>query len=168
MSFFAELLQNLFNRPAYECDPKDLPMNQPPIEPPPTPPPFPVPPAVPEASAYRWDTRANIIHSCRVIMDEYHIGWNDKAKLCGVIEGESNFNIRAVHHNTNGSADYGLVQMNSRYWIGPGKLFRDVEEVFTVPEKSVRFLCESFLEGKLDRWYAYQNGSYKQFEHKYL
>lgn len=101
-------------------------------------------------------------------MDEYGFSWKTKAVLCSVIEGESDFNIKAVHNNTNGSSDYGLVQMNSQYWIGPGKLFRDRDEVFDNPEKSVRFLCDSFKQGKLCWWYAYKNRSYEKYMHKYL
>lgn len=128
----------------------------------------PAKPTPPPVAKYAWDTRPKVIHSCRVIMDEYHISWKDKALLCSVIEGESNFNIRAINHNKNGSSDYGLVQMNSQYWIGPGKYFANENEVYAKPEKSVRFLCESFLAGRLDRWYAYTNGSYKKFMPKYL
>lgn len=172
--FLCDILEAIFIRPAYDADPQNHPMNQEPELPgiPVAPPPVsmpettsPVPPAAPK---YVWDTRAKVIHSCRVIMDEYHIGWKDKATICSVIEGESNFNIHAINHNTNGSIDYGLVQMNSQYWIGPGKYFKDVDEVYTKPEKSVRFICESFLAGRIDRWYAYTNGSYKKFLANYL
>lgn len=123
----------------------------------------PVPPApVVEApkSKFAWDTKENARHSCRVVMDEYSLQWVEKDLLCAVIEAESGFNTRAVNKNKNGTADYGIVQLNDKYWIGPGKLFPSIEEVFTYPEQSVRFMVESFQQGHLNRWAAYNNKSY--------
>nr|P37156.1 RecName: Full=Lysozyme C I; AltName: Full=1,4-beta-N-acetylmuramidase C [Tachyglossus aculeatus aculeatus]AAB20832.1 lysozyme I [Tachyglossus aculeatus=echidna, milk, Peptide, 125 aa] [Tachyglossus aculeatus]1JUG_A Chain A, LYSOZYME [Tachyglossus aculeatus] len=34
---------------------------------------------------------------------------------------ESSYNTRATNHNTDGSTDYGILQINSRYWCHDGK-----------------------------------------------
>ncbi|XP_034566096.1 lysozyme C [Notolabrus celidotus] len=35
-------------------------------------------------------------------------------------EWESHYNTQATNHNTDGSADYGIFQINSRYWCDNG------------------------------------------------
>lgn len=122
-----------------------------------------VPTIVVEPPKYLWDTVEHTRHSCRVIMDTYGFTPQIKDLLCAVIMAESGMKIRAINHNTNGSYDYGLVQMNSTYWVGKGKLFESEQEVYDHPEKSVKFICDSYKQGRLDRWYAYTNGSYKKY-----
>ncbi|KAM6985758.1 lysozyme C II-like [Aplochiton taeniatus] len=34
---------------------------------------------------------------------------------------ESSYNTDAINHNTDGSTDYGIFQINSRYWCNDGK-----------------------------------------------
>ena len=34
---------------------------------------------------------------------------------------ESNYNTEAINHNTDGSTDYGIFQINSRYWCDDGR-----------------------------------------------
>lgn len=140
----------------------DAPISQPlPPQPPPsTQNPAPEPP---KNATLLWDTPQNTRHSCRVIMDQYELTWDEKDLLCAVIEAESGFNIHATHKNNNGSSDFGLVQMNSTYWVGPGKYFSSVQEVFDDPAKSVRFMIESYKSGHLNRWYAYTNKSYLKY-----
>ena len=138
-----------------------------------TPPPAPPLPKVTETTPravlnpqapYDWSSPAAARHSCRVIMDEYNLRWSEKDLLCAVIQGESGFDIHAVGKpNYDGSQDYGIVQMNSKFWIGEGKLFKNPQEVFDDPPKSVRFMVDSYKEGHLKWWIAYKNGSYKKF-----
>ena len=112
---------------------------------------------------YLWDTVENTRHSCRVIMDTYNLTWPEKDLLCAVIMAESGMKIKAVNHNENGSSDYGLVQINDGFWIGVGKPFSSVEDVFDHPEKSVKFMVDAYLKGNLKWWCAYTNGSYKKY-----
>uniref|UniRef100_A0A3B3ZKV0 lysozyme n=1 Tax=Periophthalmus magnuspinnatus TaxID=409849 RepID=A0A3B3ZKV0_9GOBI len=35
-------------------------------------------------------------------------------------ENESHYNTRAINRNTDGSTDYGIFQINSRYWCKDG------------------------------------------------
>ena len=131
-----------------------------PVEPPTTPL---EPPTVPLNEAkYCWEGIVAAKHSCRLIMDDFNLTWKEKNLLCAVIQAESGFNIKAKHDNGT-SADWGICQINDFWWIGEDKYFKSVEEVLNEPEKSVRFMCESFKSGHLNRWCAYTNGSYKKF-----
>ena len=116
-----------------------------------------------EVSKFEWDTKAKARHSCRVVMDEFNLSWANKDLLCAVIQSESAFNPNATHKNNDGSTDYGICQINNKFWIGAGKYFADADEVLRLPEKSVRFMCEQFKAGNLKYWYGYTNGSYKKF-----
>lgn len=93
-------------------------------------------------------------------MDEFGLSWAEKDLLCAVIRAESSFDIKAVNQQ---SGDYGICQINQFFWIGQGKYFSTIEEVFNYPEKSVRFMCEQYKKGHLDYWVAYKNGSYKAY-----
>ncbi len=127
----------------------------------------------PAVSDYKWGTRAEIIHSIRVLCDEYGLSWAEKAEICATIEAESNFNTKAKLENkvSNGkvwSTDWGLCQINDHYHVGRGKAFASVEEILEYPERSVRFMLTCFEQGKIDLWVAHKNGSYKKFLKKYL
>lgn len=110
-----------------------------------------------------WDTPSNARHSSRVIMDKFGLSWGEKDLLCAVISAESGFNVKAINFNRNGSVDYGIVQMNSTYWVGKGKYFSSPEEVYEFPEKSIIFMIESYKKGHLNWWYGYTNKSYLKF-----
>lgn len=131
------------------------------------------PPATePPKPKYVWSNRPSVIHSCRVIMDEHGLKWQDKATLCAVIKAESNFNTQAVNNNfVNGkiaSSDWGICQINDFWWIGDSKYFKSVEEVLNYPEKSVDFMCKMYTAGKLGLWCAHKNGSYKKYVQEFL
>lgn len=113
---------------------------------------------------YKWGNPTEVRHSCRLIMDEYNLAWKEKDLLCAVIQAESGFNPKAINgKNTNGTKDYGLVQVNDKWWIGPGRYFASVEEVLNNPEKSVRFIVEQYKAGNLRWWCAFTNNSYKKY-----
>ncbi len=113
-----------------------------------------------EWTRYLWDTKENSRHSARVIMDEFNLSWAEKNLLCAVIEAESNFNVKAINNATH---DYGICQINEKYWIGEGKYFTSIEEVLEYPAKSVKFMIEQYKKGHLDYWVAYNNLSYKRY-----
>lgn len=121
-----------------------------------------------------WNSPLAVRHSIRVMCDDAGLPlvrsvnvdgkyYFPKDIITAVIHAESGFDIKAIHHNNNGSTDYGLVQMNSEYWIGPGKLFKDVQEVYNDPAKSVKFMIDSYNTGHLNRWYAYTQNAYKRY-----
>ena len=133
--------------------------------------PLPVPPPIDTNQSLKWDTTADARHSARVIMDEMGLtgvvdrktGLKAKDLLCAVIQAESGFKVRAYNKNRNGSSDHGIVQMNTEFWIGPGKHFASVEEVYSNPEKSIRFMVDAYKKGKLTWWYGYVNKSYLKY-----
>lgn len=113
---------------------------------------------------YFWDTRNNSRHSVRVICDEEGLTAVEKNELCATIGGESNWNPGAIGKpNFDGSRDYGIIQLNNKYWIGAGKLFPDTDYVLNNPEECVRWMCKQWKLGNKNWWYAYKNGSYKRF-----
>ena len=110
-----------------------------------------------------WDTTGHARHNARVLMDEAQLNVHEKDLLCAVIMAESGFNIHAINHNTNGSTDYGIVQMNSGYWIGPGRYFETEQEIYDNPAKSVQFMIDAYKQNHLGWWYGYTNGTYKRY-----
>ncbi|XP_062268797.1 lysozyme C [Platichthys flesus] len=52
-------------------------------------------------------------------MDGYR--GNSLANWVCLSHGESNYNTRATNHNTDGSTDYGIFQINSRWWCNNGQ-----------------------------------------------
>lgn len=117
---------------------------------------------LPPKSQYDWTN--NVRHTCRVIMDEYNLSWTEKDLLCQVIAGESGYNPKAINKNKDGSTDFGICQINDRYWIGEGKYFKSPEEVYDFPEKSVKFMIEQYKRGNLNYWVAYKSGNYKNYK----
>ncbi|XP_060937472.1 lysozyme C-like [Limanda limanda] len=52
-------------------------------------------------------------------MDGYR--GNSLANWVCLSHGESNYNTGAINHNTDGSTDYGIFQINSRWWCNDGQ-----------------------------------------------
>ncbi|KAM9841319.1 lysozyme C [Aulostomus maculatus] len=52
-------------------------------------------------------------------MDGYR-GYSLANWVC-LSQWESNYNTRATNHNTDGSTDYGIFQINSRWWCEDGR-----------------------------------------------
>ena len=134
----------------------------------PTPPPIPPQPQTQPVAQnpdvlLPWNGYDNNRHNVRVLCDLCGLSVAEKNIIAACIKVESDFNTHAVHHNTNGSTDYGIVQMNSTYWIGPGRLFASPQEVFDNPEKSVRFMIEKSKEGHISLWMSYTSNAYLQW-----
>lgn len=113
---------------------------------------------------YDWSTQEKARHSVRVICDEEGLSVKDKNDLCGTVGGESGWNPRAIGKpNKNGSRDYGIVQLNDHFWIGEGKLYPNIEAVYNDPEGCIRWMCKQWKAGNKNWWYAYKNGSYRNY-----
>ncbi len=86
-----------------------------------------------------------------------------KNRLCDTVEGESNFNPKAVGRiNANGTTDWGISQFNDGtnkqgvpYWIGPGARFPSTEYVLENPADCIREMCHQFKAGNAKLWSAY-------------
>lgn len=86
-------------------------------------------------------------------------GWRSMEEaitIIAIMGGESGYNPTAVNRNTNGSSDYGLLQINS--------VHRPPEEVKTNPEANIKFGYKVYSEAgrKFRPWVAYNNGSYRR------
>ncbi len=137
-----------------EDDPKTLPMNQEP------------PKFIPlrATTTYLWDTPLDARHSVRLICDEEGLTVEQKNTLCATVGGESGWKPGAIGKpNTDGTRDYGICQINTRYWIGPGKLFPTTDYVLTHPEQCIRWMCKQWKMGYRNWWIAYKNNSYKAY-----
>jgi len=128
-------------------------------------------PVVENKPKYEWSTPGRTCNSCRVIMDEYNLNWEQKAILCACIYQESQFFIRAIGRlNENGTQDFGLCQYNNgknkqgkAYWIGKGATFKDVDEVLNDPEKNIRVMIKEFQRyGSPKWWSSYTTGAYRK------
>lgn len=106
-----------------------------------------------------------------------------KDVLCACVQVESGFNPHAVHLNKvpkldtnhrpileNGqpimvlsSTDYGIVQVNDYWNIGPGKPFPSSDYVLENPEACVRWMIKMFLAGRETLWASYTTGAFKKY-----
>ncbi len=79
------------------------------------------------------------------------------ATAAAVFRAESGWDPRATSYqpNADGSIDRGIVQLNSRY-------FPDQELAFD-PVRAIAKALELYRGRKFGPWYAYSNGSYRQF-----
>jgi hypothetical protein len=75
-----------------------------------------------------------------------------------------NYVLNAAGERHLSSTDFGIVQANDYWHIGPGKYFPSVEYVFTHPEECVRWMCRYYkTHGHLNAWCSYTSGAYKQY-----
>lgn len=153
-----------------------LPATQPIQSVPATPVPTPVPTVLPTPVSVppqplRWDTPPRAWHATRVRCDEAGLSFAQKNILCACIFQESRFRVnpkpnenRDPHTNAVWSTDYGLVQVNDYYNIGPRKRFASIAEVLAHPEKGVDWMIETMkTTGGLMPWSSYKSGVYKQW-----
>jgi lysozyme C len=66
---------------------------------------------------------------------------------------ESSYYAGAQNRNTNGSTDYGLFQINDRYWLRPCGVTR---QQLLDPATNARCAKRVFDEQGLDAWYGYK------------
>lgn len=119
---------------------------------------------IPPSSKYDWDTPILARHSVRVICDEEKLTTTQKNELCATVGAESGWKPRAIGAvNFDGTRDYGIVQINPKYWIGKGKKFPSTDYVLNNPEACVRWMCQEWKRGNRNWWYGYKNGGYKSY-----
>lgn len=118
-----------------------------------------------EVMKYDWSTQEKARHSTRVICDEEGLPVKDKNDLCATVGGESGWNPKqkSLKPNFDGTHDYGIIQLNEKYWIGEGKLYPNIEAIYNDPEGCIRWMCKQWKAGNKNWWYAFKNGSYKKY-----
>lgn len=119
------------------------------------------PVVIPEPK-YSWDTPDNARHSIRVICDEVGLTYGEKNLICAVIQAESGFLQFATNENTDGTTDYGICQLNSKWYIEKMKLATK-EQALNDPEFCVRLMIKRYQAGFLSDWSAFKNKSYAKF-----
>lgn len=136
-----------------------------------TPTPVPSAPSAPAAPpGLLWATPKQAYHSTRVIADELKLTLVQKNTLCACIYQESGF-LSNPKPNQNKdktgkvwSTDYGIVQVNDYWNIGPGKPFTSVEEVIHNPEKCVRWMAGILKRTSgLAPWASWTSGAYRKW-----
>lgn len=166
LSYMRLWLISLFSHPMPQTPPE--PQNTPSQPVSPSPDSDTVPPTVPESGDLQWDTPAHAWHAVRVMCDDAGLTLDQKNVISACVYQESHFNNSAEHENkdTKGnvlSTDFGIVQVNDYYHIGPGKDFPSVQYVLDNPDKAVAFMLAMFKSGKLSLWTSYSSGAYKQW-----
>lgn len=86
-------------------------------------------------------------------------GWPDVRVLTAVqiALAESGGRTEATHVNSNGTVDYGLLQINSVHGYDAGRLVMD-------PVYNARAGWEIFQKQGFDAWSTYKSGAFRQFE----
>lgn len=135
-----------------------------PITPPVSPETPPTRPVEEPSPKYLWDTPTNARHSVRVICDEEGLDIEQKNTMCATIGAESGWTTTAIGKpNSNGTRDWGIVQLNDGLWIGQGKPFLTTDYVLTHPEECVRWMSKQWKLGHRNWWIAYKNKSYLKY-----
>ncbi len=156
MTFFKWLLAFFSPRKAL------VPIIEPVVAPPP-PHPQPKPVQVEEVK-YHWDTPVLARHSIRVLCDEMGMSVDDKNIFCATMGAESGWkSIRSLKPNFDGTYDWGICQINTKYWIGEGKTFPSTDYVLSHPEACVRWAIKQWMAGHRNYWYGYSSGHFAKF-----
>lgn len=191
LTWLEKNLQHIFPPPAYEQDPRTLPMNQETpkqVDTPPTAAPAMSPARIGTTPSYDWSTVASARHSVRVICDEEGVSsakniliddayYSEKDTLCATIGEESGWQsyylsgpkkgepVQRFNRSKDGrivlSTDNGICQWNS-YWHWVRSGEISPDEALNNPEKSVRLMCAYWKQGKQHEWVAYDTGAYKK------
>ncbi len=139
-----------------------------------TPAPAPKPaPSGPDTLQSPWSDPVIAHHNVRAICDQEGLSYDQKQILTACVYQESSFRINAIHQNTvlepDGtrkvtSTDFGIVQINDYWHIGPGKDFPSVDYVMTHPEECCRWMARYYKKhGNLNAWSSYSTGAYKRW-----
>lgn len=119
-----------------------------------------------------WALSMTAHHNVRALCDLMGLSYEQKQVLTACVYIESGFHVNAEHQNfkfnadgsrTLESTDYGIVQVNDYWHIGPGKEFPNVAFVLANPEACVRWMCRYYKEhGNLNAWCSFTSGAYKR------
>lgn len=128
----------------------------------------------PRLAELSWGKPKGAYKLTRIMCDEEGLTKRQKDIVCACIFQESRFMNRYTNgkpvineNKKNGkvwSTDYGIVQVNDYWHIGPGKTFPSVAYVMDNPDKMVRWMVREMKRtGRLQPWSSYVTGAYKQW-----
>jgi len=155
----------------------------------PAPAPKPTPASNPDEIRHPWSDPVIAHHNVRALCDLRGLtgtimidgkAWLKKDVLTACVYQESEFrnwkadgsimrNDNWAINKTSGhrylaSTDWGLVQINDWYHIGPGKDFPSVQYVGDNPQTCVEWMIDYFkTHGHLNAWVSFSSGAYKQW-----
>lgn len=115
-----------------------------------------------------WTLPKDAYHNVRVLCDLAGLTFEEKNLICACIFQESRFNNAAICRNKNAlgvvtSSDWGLVQVNDHYHIGPKLDFPSVEYVLANPDVAVNWMIAMYKHNLLSMWVSYSSGAYRQW-----
>lgn len=155
-----------------DLPPQPVPVPEP-VEVPVTPVQAPVEAPNPLTMLLPWTTQKNYFHNVRVLCDRALLTYEQKEIVCGCIWIESRFRDYYPDRTpvTNGnkdatgkvwSTDWGLVQCNDYFNIGPNKPFPTVDYVLKNPAATAAWMISTMkTTGHLQPWASYTSGAYK-------
>ena len=114
------------------------------------------PEAKPIEPKYDWSIPEKARKSVRIICDEEGMILKQKNEICDTINCESGFKTNLIHHNKNGTSDYGIIMANSHWYIGEGKPIASIDEAINNPEKCIRVMCEMWRKKRMKDWICYR------------
>lgn len=163
---FSGFFVALNSKPKPKLEPEIVTFDTRPPEPVAPPPPAPAP-------QYSWTTQKGAYKLTRIMCDDMGLTLTEKNTVCACIYQESRFmnrypngkpvtNVNMVNGKPS-STDWGIVQVNDYYHIGPKKTFPSVEYVLDNPEKMVRWMIQCQQKGQLKLWSSYKFGHYKKW-----
>ncbi len=99
----------------------------------------------------------------------------DYRVLMATIEAESCWDPKAIGLNTNGSKDYGIVQINDFWHIGSNSkaaqageyYFPSSDYVLNNPKACIDWMIKQWVKGRQNDWCSYRNETYKLFLKNY-
>lgn len=121
-----------------------------------------------------WEDQKGAFKLTRIMCDEEGLTFVQKNTVCACIYQESRFRNRyadgspVINENKKDgrvwSTDYGIVQVNDYWHIGPGKSFPSVAYVMDNPEDMVRWMVRHMKRTSgLQPWSSWTTGAYRQW-----
>lgn len=135
--------------------------------------PAPEPPKQPPVVPLSFKIPKEAYHATRVLCDQNRLSFDEKNTICACIYQESEFynylpngkpvsNANIVNGHV-ASTDWGIVQINDYYHIGPHKDFPTVQYALDNPEQTVNWMIHMYKVGLLKQWVSYSSGAYKRW-----
>jgi len=118
-----------------------------------------------------WTSKKANFHNVRVICDQEGLTLVQKNTLCACVYQESRFLTNPTPNKNRDpetgevwSTDYGIVQVNDHYNIGPGMPFPSVQYVLDNPEACVRWMAKHLKRTSgLSLWASWTSGVYREW-----
>ena len=88
------------------------------------------------------------------------MAYDKMVDMFATISGESGWNPYAENINKDGTGDYGIAQLNSKWYLTPNNL--TPKEAENNPSRCIDIMINSWRAGRMSDWIAYRSGGYRQ------